>query len=447
MAHMFGTDGIRDRFGTNWLTPRGIYAIGHAIAQWVQAHDQCVSIAIARDTRASQDAIIAALTSALYLYPYDITDYHTIPTPALVALMQEQAHNGGIMITASHNHAQDNGIKIFGPHGKKLSSEDEQIIHDYAQHAYTDPTSYEQATAYHFAKTHHATTAPSMYRNIVRQRVWPNLSGLHVSIDTAAGAAHYTAPAILRACGADVTTISPEPDGYNINAEYGSTAPEHLQEHVTTYKTDIGFAFDGDGDRLIAVSSDGTVRDGDDILALLSQHPAYRDELIVSTVMSNMGLEEMLQADNKALIRTSVGDTHVAHELSQRGLYLGGEPSGHIILRDIHSTGDGVLTALRLLETIMYTGNWHMQSFSRYTQLQYKIHAPVRVSLEETELHTILYREQQAIHGRLHARYSGTEPVLRLMVESKDADEARAVGIRTRNAIAAQLKEYYEQQT
>lgn len=433
MNNIFGTDGIRGTCGLNWITPSGTHAIGHAIGSWLKHQQKPISIAIASDTRASRHAVRAWLQSALSCYPYHIVDYGILPTPALVAILMQQQYTCGIMITASHNSHRDNGIKIYGPHGAKLTQQEEETISEHAHNAWKTPQSYEQHNCNNPSCTYASITISNaglqLYKQYVYARCMPNLRGITIVLDTAAGATHVVASSILENCGAHIIPISPEPNGYNINHKCGSTHPQMLQNQVIQHHADIGFAFDGDGDRVIAVNRNGTVIDGDDILALLLHHPAYRDQsCIVSTVMSNMGLEAYCQHSGIKLEKTAVGDKHVAQRMYEQNACIGGEPSGHILLADMHITGDGIITALRLLESIIATGNWDMVSFEKYTQITYTIPIKTYKSLNADPLRSIIATYNQQIDGRIYARYSGTEPVMRLLIESKDEHKAHIVG-------------------
>jgi len=442
MASIFGTDGIRDRFGHGWLQPRGIYAIGHAVAQQLKRQTSSpITIGIAGDTRASRAAIQSSLYRALTVYPIQIIDYGILPTPALVRILRDNEHTCGIMITASHNPAQDNGIKIFGPGGRKITQEEEAEISHTAYDAYHNIPTYENRSALHDhacgSMTHAHDHGHALYRNVLFQSCTPDLSGITIVIDGASGATHAIAPDILRAYGASVITIDQHPDGYNINDGCGSTQPHTLQHAVTHYNAHIGFAFDGDGDRVIAVNAHGEIKDGDDLLAILLQHPSYRaTPSIVSTHMSNMGLEQLLEQCNTQVIRTRVGDKHVAAALHTHDLLLGGEPSGHIIMRDLHTTGDGIMTVLRVMEVLTHTQDWKLHSFEKYTQITYTIAVQQRIPVESAPLCDILNTAHSTIDGRIVARYSGTEPVMRIMVESKDHEQAQIVGYQLYNDIS-----------
>lgn len=444
MRTIFGTDGIRGTCGTGWLTPSGTYAIGHAVGQWLKQHHTPVTIAIASDTRASRHAIRAWLQSALSCYPYEILDYGVIPTPALVAILHQQRFTCGIMITASHNPYQDNGIKIYGPHGTKLTADEEQNISAHAYEAAQQPTAYEHADSDNTFRTYASITSsssgPDLYMQYVRSQCTPDLRGITIALDTAAGATHAIAQSIFHSYGAEVISVSPEPTGYNINHQCGSTKPGRLQQHVIHNNADIGFAFDGDGDRIIAINKNGVIADGDDILAILLKHPAYRHQShVVSTVMSNMGLQQHCHDHGMILEQTAVGDKYVAQRMHERAALLGGEPSGHIILSDIHITGDGIMTALRLLESIIETENWSLSSFEKYTQITYTIPTHTYMPLDADPLYSIIAQYQNQIDGRMHVRYSGTEPVMRLLIESKSQDHAQNIGEKAHAQLSAIL--------
>ena len=246
------------------------------------------------------------------------------------------------------------------------------------------------------------------------------LTGLTIVLDVAHGATYQVAPEIFSRLGAQVIAINHEPDGYNINKACGALHLTSLQESVTRFQADIGFAFDGDGDRVIAVNRHGIVKNGDDILALLLEHPDYESvPEIVGTIMTNQGLVPFLKEKNKQLIRTSVGDKYIAEQLTKKQLLLGGEPSGHIILQNMINTGDGILVALKLLETLQHTENWDLETFTPFPQVMLNIPVAHKRDLNELPYRTIIdAAEQQLPEGRILVRYSGTELLLRVMVES-----------------------------
>jgi len=433
MPTIFGTDGIRDTYGNNWLTPTGLRAIGHAVATWAQHQERYPTIAVGSDTRASRHAIKAQLFSSLSLYPVTIIDYGVIPTPALIRFAYDYNHTCGIMITASHNPPHENGIKMCTSSGSKISDADEAWIEEHVHHACSHPASYEHASAVFdhacFASISYVHDGHALYRDMLAHACCPDLRGTHILIDTACGATHHIAYDIFRLSGAYVETVAPEPDGYNINAGYGSMHPEHLQAYMHSKKADLGFAFDGDGDRVIAVNQHGNVKDGDDILAILSTHPTYqKTSYVIGTHMSNTGLYDTLQQQGIKLVRTNVGDKHIMQAAKTYNAHLAGEPSGHILLSDLHVTGDGILAALRLCQTCCIQSNVVMQSFDRYAQVTYNIPVSSRPSLKNGFIHDMLTEHEQRIAGRIHARYSGTEPMLRLMIETKDRKEAYQVG-------------------
>jgi phosphoglucosamine mutase len=283
------------------------------------------------------------------------------------------------------------------------------------------------------------------------------LRGLTIVVDAAHGATYRTAPRIFKKLGAQVIMIHNKPNGYNINEACGAVHPESLQQAVIVHGADIGFAFDGDGDRITAVNALGEIKNGDDILALLSEHPAYKQcTTIVGTIMSNCGLEQFLQKQQKNLIRTPVGDKYIAQKLIEEQVMLGGEPSGHIICNDILSTGDGVLAALRVVESMLFNNNPLLTTFTKYPSMLTSIATEHKPDLTQEPYAIIIRDAQQALpHGRIIVRYSGTEPVLRVMVEAATHElvehHANSLTLQLKNVLqysnpTHQPKEYYDPQ-
>jgi phosphoglucosamine mutase len=427
MHNLFGTDGIRKSIGTTPLTDAGIAQLSKALAQWVITNfGESAHILIAHDTRQSASWIKAALKVALLRFGINTHDTNVLATPAAYALIKAHPElSAAFIISASHNPYQDNGIKIVDRRTHKLTTLDEQHISQLYLQPLPLPSSYDTLGIDHYN--------PDLiyeYQNYVLRFFSPYfLSGIKVVLDCANGATIATAPSIFRTLGAQVITINNHADGKNINADCGAVHPEHLAQEVLAHSAHIGFAFDGDGDRVIAVNRNGVIKNGDDILALLSEHPLYQHQkTIVGTIMSNYGLQRYLEQKNITLIRTSVGDKHVAEYLLPHGLLLGGEQSGHIILNDYLSTGDGVFTALRILETLIVTNNWDFHTFNKYPQITLSVPITQKKDLNEPILCTIIETFQLQINGgRLLVRYSGTENVLRVMVEDEDLCNAQRV--------------------
>lgn len=336
------------------------------------------------------------------------------------------------MITASHNLYQDNGIKIVDAHTGKITREDEKIITDlYYQN--TIEINYDTLGTECISNN-----AQDTYIHTLLNR-FPKgfLQGKIIVLDSAHGAASMIAPQLFTNAGAHVISMCAQPNGKNINHKCGSTHPEVIQQAVWQHHADYGFAFDGDGDRILAVNNQGIIKDGDDLVALLSMHPDYAaQKLIVGTIMSNYGLENYLIQNDKTLIRANVGDKWVYQELEKNNALLGGEQSGHIIMRDYLASGDGLYTALKICQTLELTQNWAMDTFQKYPQVLINVPILIKKDLSEKPLASLIEKyTDQIIAGRLIVRYSGTENVLRIMVEEKDAQQAHAIG----NALACAL--------
>lgn len=420
--NVFGTDGIRAAIGSYPFTLTDITTIGAAIGDW--AHTQHnASILIGTDSRFSAPYIRAGIIAGLSAAHIDTVDVGIIPSAALVPLLQAGYGTHGIMLSASHNPYHDNGIKLFTSDGKITTHDEEQISKHIRSIRPRCPircgTTCTWPDAYQVYYDHiHAHFAADL------------LKDMHILIDAAYGAAALHAEKLFTQLGAHVTSIHNVPDGYAINMSCGATYPAALQQAMQTHKADIGFAFDGDADRVIIVDKDGTYKDGDDILALLSNHPDYvNDAAICGTQMSNMGLEQYCKNHNKPLIRAEVGDKAVCMALVQHGIQLGGEPSGHIILRDILPTGDGIITALKVIECMRMTDNSTMNILNKCPYYLTDIHVSQRIDLHKSSLAAIIntYAAHVQPHGRLLVRYSGTEPKLRILAEADTIDKAEYV--------------------
>lgn len=424
-ANLFGTDGIRSKVGQMPLIPNDLINLGKAICLWAQSKNKSPKIIIATDTRISGSLIKNLLKSGILSYESTIYDAEILPTPAIYYLVQNQKKfNLGIMITASHNPYHDNGIKIIDQSNDKLTKNDELKISEIFYKNNFPVIDYENiGTDIQYAQ------AKEKYINNFNNFFEKDfLSNTKIVIDCANGATSDLAPKIFRNFGAEVIAINDKSDGKNINKNCGSTKPIDLQKTVIKQHADIGFAFDGDGDRIVAVNQEGSIKDGDDILALLSDNPIYESHTIVSTIMSNYGLELLLKNKNKTLIRTPVGDKFISQGLIQNNLLLGGEQSGHIILRDYLNSSDGIFTALRILQHIKRSNNMPMYTFTKLPQLTINMPIDSRQNLNAAPYATIINNWEQKLQpGRLIVRYSGTEPYLRIMVETTNLDEANRI--------------------
>jgi phosphoglucosamine mutase len=435
---IFGTDGIRAYVGTPPLTAANLPLLGNALGSWIRmTYGKKARICIARDTRASSDWIISALCSGLLLYPITIQIIGVLPTPTLSRFLQSSGQfDAGIMISASHNPYHDNGIKIIDHNAHKLSKQAEQYItHAYYTHRLLTTHSYGTLEYY-------AEASQNYIQDIVSYFSSSFLKGITIVLDCAHGATYQVAPSIFTTLGAQVITIHAAPNGTNINKNCGSLYLQELQKAVLKHRATIGFAFDGDGDRVMAVNQHGIIKNGDDMLALLSNHPMYKHQkTIVGTIMSNLGLNHYLHTAAKQLVRTKVGDKHVADYILKHSLLLGGEQSGHIIMEDYLPTGDGIFTALRLCEVIIATNNWDLKTFDHYPQTIINMPVHLKKDLTDPEIAAIIKDyEAQLASGRLIVRYSGTENVLRIMIEDQSKTFINKIG----KKLAHSLQKYLQ---
>jgi phosphoglucosamine mutase len=440
ICNLFGTDGIRNRVGQMPFTPHDLPRLGAAIARWaLNTYAHRPRIMVAHDTRISCSWVLSALESGLLQYPVTLRDAHTLPTPAVCLLAHIQDDiDCGIIISASHNPFHDNGIKIIRKNGK-ISAHDELMI----THFFYDTTptiinynNLGSRTLYHTAAQHYIDHVLSIFPHNF-------LAGKTIVLDCAHGATYAVAHIIFQHLGATTIVLHDSPNGININEESGALHPERTAQAVIEHRADAGFAFDGDGDRVVAIASNGTIQNGDTILALLLDHPRYQNTpQVVGTSMSNHGFAHFLAQRGKELLRTNVGDKYVALALETHNLLLGGEQSGHIIVRDYLNTGDGIFTALRLLETFSITGNWLMQTFSPYPQVLINVPVFQKKDLSLPPFCSIIDEYENQLHaGRCVIRYSGTENLLRIMVEDDTLEHATFIG----NALSHQLSKALNQ--
>ena len=434
MKHVikFGTDGIRGNAEQFPFTDDALVVIGRVIGSWYTryvAHNQVVrKILIGCDTRESCERIKKSLYAGLMELPLALVDVGVFPTPAVLLTVSEGSeYDLGIVISASHNPYQDNGIKIFRRDTGKLSSNDEAIIEQIFEQEYVQKNSFSCNSA---ASLSVVTDAANWYAESVIAKFPVNfLQGVSLVIDCAYGAMAVVAPVILRRLGAQVIALNTEYTGTNINDCCGALHPELLQAAVIEHKAQLGIGFDGDGDRIVAVNFLGHACDGDDILAVLLDHSLYNQSTaVVGTVMSNLGFEYYLKQHNKELKRVAVGDKYIAACLEEFNLVLGGEPSGHIILRDYLMSGDGLFVGLRLLQAMLQTGDWSLSKFTKWPQVTINVPVAYKKNLGELPFAEIIAEHQKDLQdGRLVVRYSGTESVLRVMTESSNYEATHAV--------------------
>ena len=432
----FGTDGIRGNATQFPFTSPATQQLGHAIGTWGALKYQNPTALIGSDTRASCATIKQALCEGLRAAGVRCIDAGVLPTPAILGLINgDPTLHMGIMISASHNAYHDNGIKLFDRTTGKISQEDEQAIeHNFAQapEVRTTPQQSESSGAQR-----------ELYVQSILSHFEHNFLASHtIALDCANGATYAVAPQILSALGAKVVTIADAPNGTNINANCGTLHPYQLQQAVLSHNALAGFAFDGDGDRVIAVNRSGVLKDGDDLLALLLDHPACAQSThVVGTIMTNHGLEAHVKARGLQLTRTKVGDKHIAAQLIKTNQVLGGEGSGHVIMTDYLPTGDGIFVALRALQTMLATNNHDLTTFNKYPQKLINVPVARKDNLQAAPYHDIIARHEQLVPaGRIVVRYSGTENLLRVMVEDERKESAHTTAASLARELQTQLE-------
>ena len=428
----FGTDGIRGRTNAGVMTAAIAMKVGQAAGTRFLRGGHRHRVVIGKDTRLSgymlENAMVAGFTSV----GMDVVLLGPMPTPAVALLTRELRADVGVMISASHNPYEDNGIKLFGPDGFKLSDEDEEAIE--AILAQDLPL----ADAPLIGRARRIEDARGRYIHAVKGSLPDNirLDGLKIVVDCANGAAYQVAPSAIWELGAEVIAVGVSPNGTNINHHCGSTHLDLVKETVVASGADIGIALDGDADRLIVVDEKGKTVDGDQLMALIGTRLAAQGKLrgggVVATVMSNLGLERYLQGQGLDLIRTKVGDRHVLEHMKTAGFNVGGEQSGHMILLDHATTGDGTIAALQVLAALVQTGkpaSELLHLFDPVPQLLKNVRFSGGKPLDAPAVQQVIAdaEAQLAGRGRLVIRPSGTEPVIRVMAEGDDSAEVHAV--------------------
>ena len=422
----FGTDGIRGRVGDAPVTPDFMLKLGWATGKVFAATDGSrPTVVIGKDTRVSGYMLESALQAGLVAAGANVKLLGPLPTPGIALLTRSQKADAGIVISASHNPYHDNGIKFFNGQGSKLSDEQELQIE-----AMID-SPMETVDSDQLGKASRIADAAGRYIEYCKSTFPDELSlkGLKLVIDCAHGATYNIAPGVFSELGADVTLMGAEPDGYNINKGVGSTEPEALQQRVMEEGADLGVAFDGDGDRLQMVNRQGQLLTGDDVLYILAMHrlaTGGSDSGVVGTLMTNMGLELALEQSGLRLARAKVGDRYVKELMVAEGWSLGGESSGHIICGNLSTTGDGVIAALQVLAAVVTSGRSLSQLTSGFTPLpQVLVNVRIKKGFDiaaHQAINDACERVEQALigRGRLLLRPSGTEPVIRVMVEGDE---------------------------
>lgn len=428
----FGTDGIRGRTNAGAMTAATAMKVGQAAGTRFLRGDHRHRVVIGKDTRLSgymlENAMVAGFTSV----GMDVVLLGPMPTPAVALLTRELRADVGVMISASHNPYEDNGIKLFGPDGFKLSDADELAIEAMIEQDIA------LAGAPEIGRARRIDDARGRYIHAVKAALPENvrLDGLKIVVDCANGAAYQVAPSAIWELGAEVVAVGVNPNGRNINDRCGSTHLDLVRETVVASGADIGIALDGDADRLIVIDEKGAVVDGDQIMALLGTQLALRGALrgggVVATVMSNLGLERCLAGHGLTLERTAVGDRHVLERMRSGGFNVGGEQSGHMILLDHATTGDGTVAALQVLAALVQSGKRAselLHLFDPVPQLLKNVRFAGGKPLDHARVQAVIAEAegQLAGRGRLVIRPSGTEPVIRVMAEGDDAAEVTSV--------------------
>ena len=431
MGRMFGKDGVRGIANTE-LTSEIAYGLGRAGAYVLTEGTHKPKILVAKDTRISGDMLEAALVSGILSVGAEAVILGVVPTPAVAHLIREYNADAGIMISASHNPVEYNGIKFFDNKGYKLPDELEDEIQRVIESGFEGVPS---PTGHNLGRSHIEVGALDEYIDYALSTIPVDLKGLRVALDCANGACYKASVKAFRELGAEVYVINDNPDGTNINEKCGSTHPEELQEYVVKKKCDLGFAFDGDADRCLAVDEKGNLINGDFILMLCAKYlkdlGKLKDDTLVVTVMSNLGLDIACKKENIRTIKTKVGDRYVLEEMVKDGYVLGGEQSGHIIFLDYNTTGDGLVTALQVAAIRKRSGKTLSELAGIMKELpQVLVNAKVpndkkNIYLEDEEIVKEIKRIEETLDGvgRVLIRPSGTEPLVRVMLEGENQDE------------------------
>ena len=431
MTRLFGTDGIRG-VANKELTPELAYKVGRAAAYLLSNGDKG-KILLGKDTRISGDMLESALVAGITSIGLDVVLLGIIPTPAVAYLTRKYNALAGVVISASHNPGEYNGIKFFNSKGFKLSDgvedEIEELVMDSKNIDIIRPI------GDRIGRVIMEKNSSTDYKEYLKSTINIDLKGMKIALDCGHGALFNIGPDIIRELNGEVVVVNDSPDGMNINKKCGSTNPDIIRNLVIEEKADIGMSFDGDGDRIIAVDNNGNIVDGDHILAICATNLKEKGKLanntVVGTVMTNMGLDLYLKENNMNIIKTSVGDRYVLEEMLQSGYVIGGEQSGHIIFLEYNTTGDGLATGLHLLEVIKHTGktlvelnrlmtnypqiliNAKVDNDNKYKYLEDKV---IKIEIEKIEN---MFHGQ----GRVVIRPSGTEPLVRVMIEGKNQEE------------------------
>ncbi len=422
---LFGTDGIREVANKFPLTPEMVTRIGIAAAYYLRAKFDnkkrwlCV---VGKDPRISSEMISSAFIAGITSVGIDVLDIGIMPTPSISYFVEKYKADLGVVISASHNPFEYNGIKFFNRFGEKFSQKEEAVLESILFSSYE----LEKELGLFIGRVYRENKEEE-YINFLLEKVTNSLHGLKVALDCANGSTYKVAPMAFKKAGAFVNAYNTNPDGININENCGSLYPDFISEKVLKIKADLGFAFDGDGDRVIVVDENGKIYSGDKILALLSEY--LKIDSIVLTIMSNLGLEKYLNEKNVKVYRSKVGDREVYQLMKEKNVVLGGEDSGHIILRNLLKTGDGLLTALLVSKIVYETGkplSELVPNYKEYFQAKENIRVKEKKNFENYKPYKEIL-EKYKDKARFVIRYSGTEPVLRIMVEAESKEKAKKI--------------------
>lgn len=426
---LFGTDGVRGRAGKK-VSAMACMRLAMATGIYFRPFSKTNKILVGKDTRRSGYMVENAIVSGLTAVGYDVVQIGPMPTPAIAFLTENMRCDAGIMISASHNVYSDNGVKFFDCRGNKLNREIEIKIEE----IYNNLEQIDQAQAVEKSIGRSKRIDDVIGRYIVHiKNSFPRpltLTDMRVVVDCANGAGYIVAPTVLEELGADVKVLGDKPSGYNINEGCGAMHPESLAEAVIDYRADMGIALDGDADRVVVVDENGDIVDGDKLMAVLAVHLKGQGKLkgegMVATVMSNQGLEEYLAKHEIKLYRSAVGDKHVVKMMQELGINFGGEQSGHIIFSDYAKTGDGISSALQALACLVNSGKKASEVFNPYESYpQILVNLPISKKPDIDDIKDMAgLKEEVEANGMRHLfRYSGTENLVRILLEGKDADK------------------------
>ncbi|WP_053955201.1 phosphoglucosamine mutase [Inediibacterium massiliense] len=448
MGKLFGTDGVRGIANTE-LTAELAYKLGRFGSYVLTQGKKKAKIVIGKDTRISGDMLESALVAGILSTGSDCLCVGIVPTPAVAYLTRYYGADAGVVISASHNPVEYNGIKFFNEDGFKLADEVEDKIEELILN---DEDINIHPSGEHLGRKTEIDDAIKQYSNFLKSTIDVDLRGMKVAVDCSNGASYVAAPSVLSALGAEIKIIHHKPDGLNINLNCGSTHPEDLKQLVIDWGADVGLAFDGDADRLIAVDEKGQLVDGDKILTICGSHLKEKEKLkkdtVVATVMSNMGLQKALEKSGCKVATTQVGDRYVLEEMKKEGYVLGGEQSGHIIFLEHNTTGDGLLSALQFLSVVKEK----KQSVSKLSSMM-TTYPQVLVNAKVSNDKKLKYMEDEVIskeiqkledimdgEGRVLIRPSGTEPLVRVMLEGKDQKQLESLSHELAKLIEERLK-------